>query len=236
MNEETTGVASGAGGTMATAGLMMGLPPLAIAGLVLGGLGTAGGLFGQHKARKEAKRRQQEADKRTALQNLMLAAGGDTPSAQSPIVDVPQVDYWQALSGLGNLAMGGANVGMQVEAANNKAEADAFTAKYQKDRQIEAERHNKAMEDLERDKIGAKANDPDEVVKYLDRLFPNSKPMASSDMTMLSILGKPIPKTERYPPEVQAWLDSMIKRQIPGYKGAPGAGSNVLVPGFTPWQ
>jgi len=79
------------------------MDPLTLS-LALGGVGTGLNLFGQRKARKEAKKAQAEQRKEDALYNLMAVAGGQGISKPSPISSLPQVDVGSALIQLGQLA------------------------------------------------------------------------------------------------------------------------------------
>lgn len=78
---------------------------LATLGLILGAGGTAANLFSQAKARREAKKAAAEQARRDAFHSLMVAAGGGTPSAPTPIDPAPVVDYGGAVANMGSLMM-----------------------------------------------------------------------------------------------------------------------------------
>ena len=138
----TAGAPSTGGGIGGMAGLagMAGLGPV---GIGLGAIGTIADLFGQSKARKDAKKSAAEQRKLDVITSLISVAGGGGPRGVNAGAPAPGVDYGGALGGLGNLALTADSIGMKKSAS---AAQDKRLARLDK---IEAEKA-KVLNELRR--------------------------------------------------------------------------------------
>jgi len=131
-------------GVLAAQGTPAPAPPAAGLPLstILGGGALILNLFQQLKARKDAKKLQEEMIRREAFRNLIAVAGGGQPGQAMQLQQLPQVDAAGALGGAAQLA--GGIAGLQ------KKESDAeLLRQYQNRIQTERERHNVATEGIQ---------------------------------------------------------------------------------------
>lgn len=118
---------------------------LSLIGMGMGAAGTGFSLFGQSKARKEAARAERQRRREEAYMRLMAAVQGSAMPQPGQPIQKPQVDWGQAVSGVGQIVSGAGALGMQQQAA--KQTQANFEAQMQQQRAL-AGQSNTLQRDL----------------------------------------------------------------------------------------